>query len=414
MLNESSLIDIQSFTGMYPQIMERIYGLSLISQLADVQHAKYPAIALYALISRYDTEDAHYPLYIISVNDVSLITGETLMKGTSPINIHYQEDNYFLVESPVTLKRGDVLTSENISITLTKASNSRIGVGNLFKKISKFTTDIDNIKCNQSFSLVKAESFPYYKKIKSNFTRESLQDLIYMMDKDEESVKQDLIRQISQEIADETDKDFIDYINSIARKRNPLVMKYAVSGKQSMPDTITEIITNINLAVADVASHTRRGMNMKIIVSPNIAGLILSSVQYSVTSEEHNEDHNPRYIGNIGMSKIFVDHNADREYYTVLYKGDKKGDAAIICSPYELSINWHTEYSSGKENLFYFIRESILRNPQDSGTGIDDSDFAITQDIDIEFQNITDFAEPQSSEDNVNEFMTAFEEQLLP
>lgn len=408
MLNEStSLLDIQSLVGQYPQVMERVYGLSLIGQIADVQKANYPALALYALVSRYDVNAARYPLSIISVDKPEEIVVPSDLSST--IKVHYAEGNMFLVESNEKINVGDVVNG----ITITAVSSSRIGIGHIFKNFSTFKNDIDNISYEQSFTVIKSETFPYYRKIKSNFTREGFYDLMASTQMSESEAQELIIRQISQEIADETDKDMIEYINSIARRRPTLYLSRAVSASQSQPDTITEILTNINLAAADIAAKTRRGMNMKIIVSPNVAGLILSSVQYAATSDDRNEDRNPRYIGNLGMSKIFVDHNAEKDYYTVLYKGDKKGDAAIICSPYQLSMNWHTEYNTGKESLFYFIRESILRNPQDTGIGFGDSDFAITQDVVVDLQNLTTF-DALPEDNGVCDFIASFEEQLKP
>lgn len=425
-INENTtLVDIESFSGMVPDIMERVYGLSLINQFCDIQKVNFPAINLYALISRYDVTGSKYPLNIITVSDSDgFEVNKLLYCGDDMYIIRYFEGNHILVEkqSENNLSINDKVGFDKITqdIIVTNVSTSRMSIGEIFKDYSTAQIAVENLNYEQAFSLVLSPSFQYYRKIKSNITREALQDLSFMFKNDAKDVKKILVKQVAQELADELDKDFVDYIKSIATKRPKLTFLNSISSKQSMPDTITELITNMNLAASQIASQTRRGMNIKFIVSPNIAGLLISSTQYSSTANTDNIDRNPRYIGNMGLSELYVDECATSDYYCAVYKGDKKGDATIITSPYQLNVNWHTSPSDGTQNLFYLLRNNMVRNPQDSGMSLNDSKFIIMQEVDINFQNITVFDDTTINAqndakvaENVKSFTEAFNNEIV-
>ena len=425
-INESTgVVDIESFSGMVPEIVELTYGLSLISQFCDVQKMNYPALNLYALVSRYDVQGSRYPLNIITVSDsTGFELNKLLYCGDDMYIIRYFEGNHILVEKQgdTNLAIGAKVGFDKITqdIIVTNVSTSRMSIGELFKDFSQAQMSVENLNFEQAFSLVLSPSFQYYRKIKSNITRESLQDLSYMYKHDIKEVEKTLVKQVAQEIADELDKDFLEYIKSIATKRPLLTFQNSVSSKQSMPDTITELITNMNIAASHIAATTRRGMNVKFIVSPNIAGLLISSVQYSSTADTDNIDRNPRYIGNMGLSELYVDQCADSDYFCAVYKGDKKGDATFITSPYQLNVSWYTSPNDGSQNLFYMIRNNMLRNPQDEGKGLNDSIFAIMQPVNIEFQNITVFDDTTINAqndakvaENVQSFTEAFNNEIV-
>ena len=210
------------------------------------------------------------------------------------------------------------------------------------------------------------------RKIASALKYEKIQDLKSIYGEKYTDV---LSNMVGKEISSEIDIEVINFIKEIA-KPMPDIKLTASSGMQSgLFDTSNDLIAQINLAVEDIVRSTKRNRTMFVLADSATIGYLKIN-PWHVTAETN--ENNPYRVGKIGPYPLFCDFYSSDNYILIgyIYDSDEAGDAGLIFAPYSHTIH---EIKNGGVNfqntLFTMNRYGYVRNPQDTGVGIGDSDF---------------------------------------
>ena len=233
----------------------------------------------------------------------------------------------------------------------------------------------------------------YESKYKSIITIEAGQDLKSIINSNEFNVFLDAA---SAESADKIDSVIVPVLRNLAKPIG--------SGSILLDSSITEaglqILYIINLGLAEINSEIKRGMVGFAIVSPTLAAVLSTRIlsnndSYGTNkfianiskrdSETSTYDQvpeigslskkNPYYIGTAGNVEFYVDPMAPTDSAVIGYKGTVEGESAVIYAPYQYAIQQFPDADTGNTILFSSARFGYMRNPLDTGTGNNDSDF---------------------------------------
>jgi hypothetical protein len=178
---------------------------------------------------------------------------------------------------------------------------------------------------------------------------------------------------IAHEIRMEIDMEVIAYLKMIAKPMNDVQLTYTMAFKESgLPDVSADIVASIHMAVEDIIRTTRRNRTMFILGDSATIGFLKLHPLMVVETENKG---NPYCVGTLGTYPLYVDMYSSDNYIMVGYKFDSPapGDAGLIFCPYT-----HTVFEAeklGQRNVMSMNRYAYTRHPQDTGTGVGDSDF---------------------------------------
>jgi hypothetical protein len=178
---------------------------------------------------------------------------------------------------------------------------------------------------------------------------------------------------IAHEIRMEIDIEIINYLKSIATPMNDVQLTYTMGFKESaLPDVSADTVASIHMAVEDIIRTTRRNRTMFVMGDSATIGFLKLHPLMVVETENKG---NPYCVGTIGTYPLYVDMYSSDNYILVGYKFDSPapGDAGLIFAPYTHSV-FEAE-KLGQRNIMSMNRYAYMRHPQDTGTGIGDSDF---------------------------------------
>ena len=212
------------------------------------------------------------------------------------------------------------------------------------------------------------------------FNTEWWQDYFASTKKDPESFA---LRNIMQDIKEETDTKFIAAMNNIATVVKTITF---TAGSLPLQDEFMNLIGAFNLGSGMISKETERGYNSYVICSPKVGAAMVTAGL--VALDESTDGVNTRYLGRIGVNKIFIDTTASEEYMIVGHKGPFMGDSTFIYSPYAVYTKTADDYSTEEVGILVHSRFKLVRNPLDN-TGVADSKFA--KKFLVNFSGMTNF-----------------------
>jgi hypothetical protein len=230
----------------------------------------------------------------------------------------------------------------------------------LFKNYSLHEAELDS-PAETVLSLDSVPLTAYTRKLRSNVSREALQDIKTHLTDAEKEIEALMVN----EIADSIDQDIIGYMISIARKADV----------KTIDSTDNQGVLNVMSRLGfDVLANSRKSLSMFAVVSPKVAATLLSSYQYAFQNDnyEHNVS-DARFIGEIGPFMTFININATEDGVLIGYKDKGVLEAGLAYSPYVVSTYTVDDYEDTKTSIIHSVRGGFAVNPLDSGKGEPDS-----------------------------------------
>jgi hypothetical protein len=375
MINESTLsTDLVEFASLEKKIFERIYSNSLASNVCSVQRMKTPTDFVYSFYTSHHPEGTNNSQnfsFIMIDKSLNISVGDTLTTSTGKGIVRYFEKLNILIDIyDGSMSVGqDIKTSDNSSAKIKRITKNISSIIFAFSRF--FESNEITIPNSIDLSVKRIKTTAISKKIKTQITREVLEDIKFLYPTDfEDKIAQNL----SQVVIDEIDREIIFTLKDIST----ILPTLALDSNDLPPnqDIPSALFSNLNLDIMSLNSIINRGLSFEIIMSPKVAGYLLSSIQSSITSDKSGTGRDEKYIGTLSGYDCYVDNFADEDYYMIFYNSEKFGDSTLILGNYKDKLYFATDYETGKETLFYLNRKSICRNPQDTGSGLNDSIFS--------------------------------------
>jgi hypothetical protein len=418
-LKESSnTTDMGGWEPLIVPLIEKLYPETLVSQIADIQPINGPVGKVAAIYAFYtgDKNDVFQEAYlentkIIAVNAVSgdqFVVGNTYQVSGAAVtakilyteNVPYSTitgsggsgDPYTNVAATATMmvikcptdNASLITTSTSISgvneVPIIYTSVNRTSIKKILYKYSANGNDYwtDSAAANTATKTVSYETRTVVmntktRKIKTQFSTERLQDLqaVYGLNYKEHAGKV-----IANDIRQEIDREVITYLKDIATPiGHDIRLVDSIGMTNDLMGVGNDLIGNIMLAGEDIVRATKRNRTF-FVLADSVTCAFLQVNPWHVVAEPDKD--NPYYVGKIGAYPLYCDMYANDRYILVGYRfeSEASGDAGLIFSPY---LNTIIE-ADGSEPMFQkhllsFNRYGYIRHPQDTGTGIGDSDF---------------------------------------
>lgn len=403
-LKESSTSqDIGKYEPLITNLVKKIYPESLVAQIASIQPTSSPIAKIATLYSLYTGNDSNNNNEIHLENsrivtipvsaDANFVVGNQYTSGGNAFTVFYKETAKQY--SSTTTSAGDFLTREFadtyvhllvridsgsittgdvfLGETLLYVSSNRNVIKRIFKDYSGIlenNTDLREINFEIRTSIIESKS----KKIRTKFTQEKLQDLQALY----KEKAYDLVAEfIGDEIRQEIDREIIQYLKNISTPM-PRDVDLSISLARTGGDLggITyDLYASIFLAIEEIVRATKRNRTMFILAdSATVAILMLNPLH----SEAKPEDSNPYYVGQVGAYPVYCDPYSTEHYVMVGYRyfSDNTTDSGLIFSPYSnIVVETPGTDAPFTQNFLTMNRYAYTRHPQDSGTGLYDSDF---------------------------------------
>lgn len=394
-IHENTSVSSAEYASLVLPLVKKIYGKSLISQIADIQPTKSPIAKVAALYSLYSGDgnsaenNTHIDnSYIIVVdNTTGLSIDDIITIGTSTFKIHYIEDLKLLI-SRETDTYIPVKTDTFSGKTISYASMNRASIKKLFKNYTgsyAYGND-DNNRVNYLGFETRTETVnTVARKIRTKYSQEQMQDIFAVY---KEKMIDLVTESMANEVRYETDKELIRYMKFIAQlTSNPIVLtnSYGSFKSGSLADVSYDIVANIYLAAEKIVKDTKRNRTVFVLADPVTSAFLQTNAFHTSVDPEEG---NPYKIGKLGIYPLYVDLFAEpSEHYVIVgYMGssEQDGDSGIIYSPYTSQIVTATD-TNFKENVIIIDRYAIIRHPQDSGNVVRDDAWNIANEGNSDF-----------------------------
>jgi hypothetical protein len=426
--------DAAAFATLNTSLLTKIYPETLVAQIANIQPSKSPVCKIAALYSSYtgsgsnNADDVHYGNSLIITTETAsaglLVAGSTYAVSGSDFKIIYKEDIPATIAPAASPLGSAAGLTTNILIALAGYTQAQWESGTLLNVFSSGTTinGVPVLSYSKNRTALKKMYFNYGKyttgtgellkpnqvnfetktilldaksrKTKTTLTYEKIQDMIALYsEKSLEGITEGISNQISQEI----DFEIISYLKDIATPYRDVVFNIPLSASIGMQNEITALTDDLYLSafvmIEDIAKRTKRNRTMFVLADSFTASFLLLNPLHIKPDPDNN---NPVRMGMIGAYPLFVDFYSTDNYMMVGYMYDgvsAQGDAGLLYSPYVHEvIEIEDSVDMFKKNLLGLSRYAYTRHPQDSGTGIGDSDFFKICYIDFRgIQNFTQF-----------------------
>lgn len=428
-LREGSMAgDIAAWEPLIFPLIHKIYPDSLVEQIASVQPTKSPLAkvsylnALYTGDSSNIENDAHWlntKLMTLDASASSSVSagGTFIVSGGTDqyVKVLYGELTYEYVTEEVSSgmsvtisgarvpKYWNILTA-NVTGSLTTSGNNiplnpinSIFAGqtidgtpilyvttnkNTIKKVFKDYSTV--LEANSNLREVNFEpatkTIPTVsRKIRSKFSQEKMQDLMALY---KEKAYDIVAEAVANEVRQEIDREIIDYLKDVATPMKSdinLPISLAAGAGGGLDAMTYDVAGSVFLAAEEIVRATKRNRTMFILAdSATVAFLLLNPFHAQAKSEESN----PYYVGKFGAYDLFCDPFSTEHYVIVGYthKSKDKEDAGLYFCPYSTTIHELTSGDSTavipfSQNFMVMNRYGYTLHPQDSGTGVADSDF---------------------------------------
>lgn len=368
-------------------IVKRLYPDTLVSLITDVQELKGPSGYVYSLVSTYGGKGSNASTTSSKIIQVSDATGLTVdqevINGLNKATILYIEGNTLII----LITEGSYSIGDTFdTTTITYESINRTFVRKMLKNYtgaytSAIAEDLNGSINTIDFEVKRLPVDVVERKVKSTISKEAYDDINRIHNEHAlDIIKSALDIETNQEI----DMEIMDYIKTIAKTTQVIVLSNSIGTQSQLSAIAEDIFAAISLASQDIIKNTRRSRNCFVIVSRKIAALLLTSpLQVNVT----NDNKNPYNIGMLGTFPLYFDPYSEDDYALVGYKSitvDGTGDAGLIYAPYNNTTS-EPIYNIDVDfiNIFHTRRYGYVRNPQDTGNFVNDSDFFIKIPIDI-------------------------------
>jgi len=220
--------------------------------------------------------------------------------------------------------------------------------------------------------IAKADINPVLRKIRTEFTTESIQDLqsIY-----KEEFYDVLATYIVDEMAYLIDADFLELVRERASTKDTLTFS-GEDFNNSLWSVGQSIAVAVNKGLCDLPISDNRSPQGWAIVSSNVASIISGTL--SDVAKEGLDDDSPSYLGRIAGVDYFIDytHPNDGDDSVVFgIKGNGISKGSTIYSPY--LTKWYETVNAENGEPIYFVtdRTGFAINPldekyYDGGTGV--------------------------------------------
>jgi hypothetical protein len=379
--------DISQVGSLIAPMIQKIFLKSLTSQVCDTQPMTGPTGRVAALYSLYSgdgssAETATHPdsSYIVytspAASGLGLSIGDTVTEDSSTDTfkvIHIEGEKLLLALSAGSHVIQKTNTFNAGAFTISYATPNRAAIKKLFQNYSgsfPYKTD-DNtavkfIGFETRTNLIETVS----RKLKSKFSFEQLQDMVTIYN---EKGIETASEYLADEIREEIDKEFIEYMKYISSfsTLTPVALSNSIAvGGGGMKDVSDDLIMNIFLAAENIVRNTKRNRTIFILADPITCAFL--QVNAFVTKASADEK-NPYKIGSIGTYPLFVDlfAEADEHFIIVGYQGSGEGDgdSGIIFAPYSSSLHV-VDDKEMKTNMMIMNRYAMVRHPQDIGNKI--------------------------------------------
>ena len=219
-------------------------------------------------------------------------------------------------------------------------------------------------KTQGKLTLAKEDIQAVTRKIRTEFTREALQDLqgIY-----KESFYDVLAHYLVDEMAYEIDADFISMIKARASTKNSLVFTEANHGKR-LSAIAQSISITVNKGLADLPISDNRSPLGWAVVSSNVASLLGGTVN-NTTASDNLDDDSPSYFGKIAGVDYYIDYTHPNDGVdSVVFgiKGNGISRGSTIYSHYTRQWIETISPETGEMICFLLDRTGMDINPLDT------------------------------------------------
>ncbi len=396
-LTETASDDVGQFPEFIGPLLYKVYTKSLMSEIADIQQLTSPVGRVYTLYSSYGGSDSEHindsNSSIVVVSDGSgLSLEDTLTSTTGTGVIKYIEGNNLLVK----ITSGYFEKAQLVNgLTVIDVISNRNYVRKVFKNYNgPYSTSAGEYTKPLSFDhQIKSTNIEVKtRKLRSRITSEVLFDIKNQFGV--ESVDDILLNELSSEMTQTIDMEVIDYMRTIATPISDVVLQDSYGTQGDIMAVGNDIYVNVYKLINDIMRDTKRRKNFFILADPATVSLLMANPLH-VKPEENIE--NTYFMGKIGGSySLYMDPYATDHYVLVGYKNsndNQLGDAGIIFAPYFNNV-WSTiDPETGNSVFFNMVRYGFCVHPQDTTTGVADSIFFKTFNINmadiVNFSNIS-------------------------
>lgn len=177
-------------------------------------------------------------------------------------------------------------------------------------------------------------------------------------------------------LADNLDVAIVDHMYSISTKETAVTYDFGTIADRKQ--IITDLLLKINKERVTMAKNLLRGMPQILIVSPNVAAMLITNKVISGNDSDFiaGGKENIKFVGKIGDMMVYNDFNATSEYVMIAHKTYMLGDSSMILIPIRNpKANIIRDKETGQPNIHFSHKYAYSRNPLDTGTTVDDSDF---------------------------------------
>jgi len=218
-------------------------------------------------------------------------------------------------------------------------------------------------KITDKMTLATADVSAITRKIRTQFTLESLQDLKNTY---KESFYDLLARYIVDELAYRIDADFITMISTRAPLVDSLVFD-AANYNNALWAVAQSISIRVNKGLADLPISDNRSQLGWAVVSSNVASLLAGTLNDN--GDSGTGEVSPSYLGRIGGVDYYIDYtNPNTGVDSVIFgiKGNGFSKGSTIYSPYKQEWIDTIDPSTGESVLFLLDRTGMSINPLDN------------------------------------------------
>lgn len=216
------------------------------------------------------------------------------------------------------------------------------------------STDMKEVGFEIISKSVEAKS----RKLKAKWTLELEEDLKAVHNLDAEMLLSNIA---SEEITHELNREFINYIDTLATQAPVTTWDYSAADGRWEVEKYQNLLALISRVRKQIAFSSKRGQANYMIVSPDVAAALENTGRMS---SQNVDPYLSAYIGDIMGMKVFVDIFATSNYITLGYKGADETDAGFFYAPYiPLKIEKGFGEEDGQPRLFFRSRYGVAESP---------------------------------------------------
>ena len=216
----------------------------------------------------------------------------------------------------------------------------------------------------------------HLKLFKSAFTTEAIED-IFAVDKGNDAMFKHSIAVTGVQISNYIDSISIPTMRMLAK---PVPNITFGNDKES---NYFNLMFHIQQCLVDINVNVKRGIKGYAILSPIIAANFSQFVSIYNMGDVSNKGR-VNYMGSTQTVDFYCDpYAADGDVIVGYRSGSLKGDSGLIVAHQGVFTNKSIDYETGDTYFWTNVRTGLVRNPLDSGTKYEDSDFIRKFKVDV-------------------------------